>query len=812
MSADQQERDASRLVFSITQIEGHHSRRVHEAAPVCATTTWPCGTTDCLTDLGDIVLGPPKTSFASASSARNVKASDFERPIRDIETRERYPFRKADGENDRSRDNQRFGNLRSRRPDGDQDTEGWSTVKPRKSFGAEGAERFTGRMGGDRDAPPIPRRGSRDGKDDVRDRPARGFDNYSRDKNVIRESIEDTDGTTPRRNGYGRGRNEPSWFKDKEDSVAPAEDRKGNGDRYGDRNRGWREKDREERNLDRTDDRHNDRNHDRERGNGRNEERARGRWERDDRRQEREPEWMDEPSGGEQKRAHTAAEFQQWKESMNAGIMKTPGVENSSAKIPAIDLSGQDSFFGFDKPKVETPAAADGERGNKFKSTWASNSDDTPLVASKDAPLKTAGVGKASRFTSFFATPLPDDNPRHQPGSAPRAPPGMQEKPQPDKEKEDFQKLLMKLQSSSISGSKTPTPPLNLASRSQPPPRKPPMNIQLPAMDQFPQYPPGRQGTPRSGHPSSHSQQAALQDVLGSRSHSASLPPSRHDTMVREHINHRDQNTMSHDSGRPEPQGMNKQAAFLMGLMTSQGPPPEQLREQLRQEQLMMRGPPQQPQGPSRQQQEEQQRQIMMMERQQELVIREQREQRERAVAQAAQRQERQELPPFFDDGFMRRGPGPMRQPEGGRGPQNMPPQPMQILQRPPPGLGSNQSQWAQHERDAQQLPPPMSQRHLMQGPPGLQDGRGVPGGRGMPMPPPMFPPGFPGPGFVPPPDDMMRNGRSMPPLPPPGFMVPPPGFMGGPPPPMGGFPPEMGYNGPFDGPRGPPPPGGFRR
>lgn len=235
----------------------------------------------------DIILGPPKTSFASATSARNTKPSDLpDRPSlnRDSDPRDRYPFRKSDGENDRTRDNQRH-NLRSRRLDADQDSEGWSTVKPRKSFGAEGSERFNGRMGGDRhrdDVPPMPRRGSRDARDE---RPPRGFDAFSRDRDSIKESAEEAEGAG-RRNGFGRGRNEPSWFKDKEDSATPAENRKSNGDRFGDRNRGWREKDRDDKIHERTNERNTDRNVDRGGGGDRTEDRTRGRWERDDRRQE----------------------------------------------------------------------------------------------------------------------------------------------------------------------------------------------------------------------------------------------------------------------------------------------------------------------------------------------------------------------------------------------------------------------------------------------------------------------------------------------------------------------------------------------
>ncbi|KFX85979.1 hypothetical protein O988_09827, partial [Pseudogymnoascus sp. VKM F-3808] len=261
----------------------------------------------------DIILGPPKTSFASSTSARNARPSDAAERQQDQDPRDRHPFRKSDGESDRTRDNQRQ-NLRPRRSDADQDSDGWSTVKPRKSFGADGAERFNGRMGGERhrDDPPMPRRGSRDARDGERERPARGFETFSRDRDAIKEQAEEVDGAA--RRGFGRGRTE-SWFKDKEESAAAAaaENRKSNGERLADRSRGWREKDTEKTNG-RAHDRNADRNNDRERG-GDRDDRGGGRWDRDNRRQDREPEWMDEPSDSK-KRAHTQEDFQKWKESM----------------------------------------------------------------------------------------------------------------------------------------------------------------------------------------------------------------------------------------------------------------------------------------------------------------------------------------------------------------------------------------------------------------------------------------------------------------------------------------------------------------
>ncbi|CRJ88564.1 hypothetical protein BN1723_001591, partial [Verticillium longisporum] len=154
----------------------------------------------------DIILGPPRTSFASAGGLRNsgpatgTRPFDADKDSKEPDARDRFNFRNSrngDPElGDRFRDS-RNSNFRSR-GDGDQDTEGWSTVKPRKSFGAEGAERFHGRMGGGDRFTSDRKPRERDDHDAARDRPRRTFDNHGKDAEVD-ESLE------PRtRNGLSR--------------------------------------------------------------------------------------------------------------------------------------------------------------------------------------------------------------------------------------------------------------------------------------------------------------------------------------------------------------------------------------------------------------------------------------------------------------------------------------------------------------------------------------------------------------------------------------------------------------------------------
>lgn len=633
-------------------------------------------------------------------------------------------------------------------------------MKPRKSFGTEGAERFNGRMGGDR------RYRDRDDRD-TKDRPPRGFDTFSRDKDADQEQ----EGGT-RRNGAGRGRNEPSWFKDNNDTLSVSGDRRSNGDKYVDRSRGWREKEREDKAGDR--------------GGDRGDDRGDRRWERDkDKRQERDPEWMDEPAE-EKKQAHTQEDFQKWKERMKAGNGGTPP-EEVPPKVESTENGGQSSFFGLEKPKVEPPLIMD-TGPDKFFGLWAQPKQDPvseAAIGSKKEGIKTANVGKSSRFTSFFA---PQEDPQRRQTEPPPMPaiPQQENTAQSSKDKEDFQRLLQKLQSQSFAA------PSSAPAVTAPPlPKKSPQEKQqippLALQDTFQQYRSERTEPPRSA---TRDSQQALQDLLGQRQTSVSQPSSaRPEQVLQELVNQR-QNALSQSSSRPE-QVQNRNAAFLMGLMQNAREAPEPMRV----EQIMTRP----------QQQAERERQMQQMnEREQEM-------QRERERP----RQRRPELPPgFYDEALFQRGPQPQH--EGNPLPRSQaPPQPTQILQRPPPGLDQLPPGWGAPNA---QLPPPMSQQRHIAPPPGLPGG---PQNRGMPIPQNMFPPGFPigAGGFGPPPDGMIGAGgpRNMGPPPPPGFMMPPPGFMGGPPMNVNvgvgvnAFqgPPEMAF-GPFDG-RGQPQ-GGYRR
>lgn len=118
--------------------------------------------------------------MAFASSGRGSKTLEGDKATKDIDPVGRFGLRNRNSEADGDR--LRAPNALRRRGENDLDSEGWSTVKPRKSFGAEGAERFHGRMGGNfRDEKKPVRENDRDA---TRDRVTRVSDTLTRDKDA----------------------------------------------------------------------------------------------------------------------------------------------------------------------------------------------------------------------------------------------------------------------------------------------------------------------------------------------------------------------------------------------------------------------------------------------------------------------------------------------------------------------------------------------------------------------------------------------------------------------------------------------------
>lgn len=738
-------------------------------------------------DPEDIILGPPRTSFASATSMRNNRLSDIEKGVKDADSRdrpERFNFRtktgEADNGNDRLKDSRTNSAFR-RRGDADQDSEGWSTVKPRKSFGTEGAERFHGRMGGsDRTTGREDKRfRDRDDRDNG-DRRNRNTDQGLRDKET-----DDVDGS--RWNGLGRNRTEPRLKENSEGAPLTGRERI-------DRAKSWRDRNPEDKPADRHGDRANDRAYDR-------------RWDRDrEHRVEREPEWLDEPAE-EKSQAHTVEDFQKFMESMKAGRggpQKTS--EGAAGNKPPAELHVE-----VERKVATVPATESGP--DKFFAAYGAGA--TLDIGSPSAEAKESArpkTGKSSRFTSFFSATQDDARGRTEPPTpAATAPPsnGMNVPPQQhDADKEAFAVLLQKLQRQSFAPSSqaaqpqatpsfseqssTPAMTPGLAPRLTPglapglPPNMQHAKSALTSPDPFQQYGGERREDPRlrgppqpqsvqgilsprpmpppSQPPAPRPEQNLLQDFLGQRSHGMGQGSGHHEQ-------------------NPAPVN-NHQTDFLMRLMQSARAAPEPLRT----EQLLVRNP----------QPTKQVNLPNMQERESDY-------ERERTAPQPQRQMRPQGAPGFFD--------GQFHSPDN----DNRPQQPTQILQRPPPpGLDHHMSQMQMG--GAPQMPP---QRPMIPPPPGINimsNPRNGPDPR-------MFAPNFPPGAFPPPPDSMVgptgpgpRNMQG-----PPGFYggIPPPGLPGFmPPPSMGGFqgPPDGGlqFGGPppFDGRNMPPhgAGGAFRR
>ncbi|KAI9797421.1 MAG: hypothetical protein M1833_005460 [Piccolia ochrophora] len=365
---------------------------------------------------GDIILGPPKTAFASATAGRNHSkqtdnADRLITPGVDEESThgEKYNFRnKFFKDRDKGvQEDERIREFRTAPANGrrgtKEDVDGWTSVRPRKSSGLEDMGRHPRReLERERDQDRMTSK-------DPRERQPRTYDGREKERNVDED-------TTSRRNGVPRGRNELSWYSN---NAGGNKERATHGE--GPRDREWRGR---------------DRNHDREgQGSGR---------------VEKEPEWMDSPSHDERKQAHTAEEFQRWKERMKAssgtdegkirpgdnetgeGVQHHHQQQRMKSDPPLIVDSGMDNFFGlWNGPKSPHETTAEGA-----------------TVGSKKEASKAGG--KASRFTSFFSPqeepqpvvepPLPVSNKAHQalPNDS------------SNEDKEGFQRILQMLGGTSI--------------------------------------------------------------------------------------------------------------------------------------------------------------------------------------------------------------------------------------------------------------------------------------------------------------------------------------------------------------------------
>ncbi|KAL5091309.1 hypothetical protein Trisim1_003276 [Trichoderma cf. simile WF8] len=485
------------------------------------------------TNPDDIVFAPPRMAFAS--SGRGGKTLDGEKPTKDADPASRFALRNRNSEADGDR--LRAPNAIRRRGENDLDNDGWSTVKPRKSFGAEGAERFHGRMGGNfRDEKKPLRENDRDA---TRDRPTRPFDTFGRDN-------KEAENDTRARNGAGRSKVD-SWHKaESMPTESPATERKER-----DRTKSWRDRDTTEAADDRTNGRAPDR-----------------RWARDrDQRVEREPEWFDEPAEA-LREAHTQQDFQKWMEQMKKGKGGGDAPERPAAAAAAPEPAPETERFQPHQPTAIEVAP------DKFFLAFGGMQAQGPLEPNSppsevnDAAARPKTVGKSSRFTSFFhqpqeeprgrveqSTSVPPAPSQFPPGLGPLA--GMAPPPQ-EEEKQAFQQLLLKLQKQSMSA----TPPAHSPFAAPPPQGNLPdmaKKSNLASPEPFQQYGGDRiNGGIGRPPPSQH-----VQEILAPRPQQQSARP---DQLLQDLAGHH-QRISSQGSGIPDQARNNNNTEFLMNLM-----------------------------------------------------------------------------------------------------------------------------------------------------------------------------------------------------------------------------------------------------
>lgn len=483
----------------------------------------------------DIVFGPPRMAFASSGRAGG-KTTDAEKQPKEGEPQSRFAnlrSRNGESDGDRFRESRNANPLR-RRGDTNEDSDGWTPVKPRKSFGSEGAERFQNKFAAPlRDDKRTPRT--------LNDRTDRPFDSLTRGKE--REKEADEEGRPS--NGAAKNGTDP-WHKSKNSETRVPEKR----ERI-DRAKSWRERDPEADQQEERDARVPDR-----------------RW---GGRAEREPEWLDEPQEPKAE-ARTQQDFQKWMEAMKQA--KSGGATTSKpTAVPMPDPSPE-----VVKPPVQSAPAA--EMGpDKFFMAFASTTSTEVKTPGEqaDVPTRPKPVGKSSRFTSFFAQP-PSDKPdmpvpsmlaaalESLPAAMPAVappPPSIAHAPA-DEERQAFQALLSKLQKQSM----TSTPP---------------------AASAF--------AAPSHGHPNEggnhHAAQSPLQALLGGNQREGPVgrpPPheilaprpqpqsARPEQLLQDLVGHH-QRVSSQGSGRGDGPGSrhitnnNSNTEFLMNLMRGPGGP-----------------------------------------------------------------------------------------------------------------------------------------------------------------------------------------------------------------------------------------------
>ena len=376
----------------------------------------------------DIVLGPPRTSFASAGR-KSGNALDMPPRLgpttQDKDTqkdrnsyKDRFPREglKNEKNGEQSRDLRPGARPRSDKADSDV----WSNARGQRSSVQEDQDQSF-RRNGDREL-------DKDRRDDRRPR------EFGRDgtRNTNGEGVE-------RRGWEPRSRNQSSWARD--ENLKDVMGVEGENSRP----RGWREK--EPRRDNRGQDKH---------------------WNRGGR-QEMDPEWMDEPEPEEKKQAYTADDFEQWKAKMKAGNGGGQDPPMESKRKQSLD---DDDTFGDAASPVAKPTTSKDSKPLLLDSEFdgffgLGKQEPTPKEKQENgAPRNMSGTSgkgsKASKFSTLFTsatkTALPVLENVHEPEPA-------SVNDSSDADKEGFARILSLLGGQQQPQAENGTPPQQTKSR-----------------------------------------------------------------------------------------------------------------------------------------------------------------------------------------------------------------------------------------------------------------------------------------------------------------------------------------------------------
>ncbi|KAI9928384.1 hypothetical protein ASPWEDRAFT_107701 [Aspergillus wentii DTO 134E9] len=362
----------------------------------------------------DIILGPPKTAFASASriagkgsidtTERSSRPNDFDDLRNDrFNFRDKFFKDRDAGDKDFDKRDGKMGTFTARRGDRDD----WNNGRPRRTFGPDDQDR-------------KPRRNGEfdrwENRDQQRDRDPRDLnqDRGARDKDgrfFVRKDEQP-----------GRARTERTWFRDDnaQDGIDPEEEKPSI------RNREWRR------------DRH-----------GADRDWTRGA------KFEQDPEWMDANDRDEPRRVHTQEDFERWKERMKAGSNPPPAEEKKEVPIEPPTAASQKAETRPTDGEIFSSSGAPFQGDTAMERFFGLLSDSKPPppqevstpTSVESTTKKEALPGKSmksSRFAGLFSPP-PESPARDSDSPVGFKSPPANNPSSSDADQEGFQRILQML-------------------------------------------------------------------------------------------------------------------------------------------------------------------------------------------------------------------------------------------------------------------------------------------------------------------------------------------------------------------------------